>query len=142
MNQNLRSPKPTLAIRLDKELEKRGKDHSMSSGASFSLSSFSANSLGLKPCFSARANGSDRRRTGERREIRENRRARASENRPEILLAYTQIALLGFFILLLAMYYGFYSYSDPVKEVRVELAQLRQEVEELKEQITQHTRRG
>ena len=59
-----------------------------------------------------------------------------SENRPEILQAYTQIALMGFFVLLLAMYYGFYSNSDPVKEVRVELAQLRQEVEALKERLS------
>jgi energy-coupling factor transporter transmembrane protein EcfT len=64
-----------------------------------------------------------------------------SENRPEIVQAYTQITLLGFFVLLLAMYYGFYSSSDlgfheAVKELRVELAQLRVEVEELKEQIT------
>ena len=59
-----------------------------------------------------------------------------SENKPEILQASAQIALFGFFVLLLAMYYGFYSNSDPVKEVRLELAQLRQEVEELKERLS------
>jgi hypothetical protein len=59
-----------------------------------------------------------------------------SENRPEIVQAYTQIALLGFIVLLVAMYWGFYTNSDHVKEVRVELAQLKQEVEELKERLS------
>ena len=59
-----------------------------------------------------------------------------TNNKPEILLPYTLTALLGFFGFIIAIYVGFISGPNPAKEFRGELAQLRQEVEELKEQLT------
>ena len=59
-----------------------------------------------------------------------------TNNQPEILLPYTLIALLGFFGFIIAIYVGFISSPDSAKEFRVELAQLRQEVEALKELLT------